>query len=257
MLFLCARRGGNYPIGSRNEFAKCATLSTGMAGWYEHASETGVAATTSPAADLLLRVVIVDDHELMRSALRLLLTPEQGIEVVGEAASGAEVLALVAAQRPDVVVLDLQMPNIDGFQCLEQLRARYPEIKCVVLSASDDAETIGAALCAGAAGYVLKSINPLDLPAAIRQSIEGSFFQPSALVSADRHGAARAAGLSEKEVAVLGELAQGKSNRQIAQALWLSEQTVKFHLRNVYRKLGVANRTEALRLALDRHLVAA
>jgi DNA-binding NarL/FixJ family response regulator len=227
-----------------------------MAGWHEHAGESN-AATTSPASDRRLRVVVGDDHELMRSALRLMLTPEQGVEIVGEAANGAAVLALVEVHRPDVVVLDLQMPNIDGFQCLEQLCARYPEVRCVVLSASDDPETIGAALCRGAAGYVLKSINPLDLAAAIRQSVEGSFFQPNALASADRHGAARAAGLSEKEVEVLGELAQGKSNRQIAQSLWLSEQTVKFHLRNVYRKLGVANRTEALRLAFDRHLVAA
>jgi DNA-binding NarL/FixJ family response regulator len=207
--------------------------------------------------NMLLRVVVADDHELMRSALRILLTPDEGLVIVGEAASGASVLPLVEEHQPDVVVLDLQMPHMDGFQCLEQLRARYPEVRCVVLSASDDPEAIGAALSRGAAGYVLKSINPLDLPAAIRQSVEGSIFQPASVISVDRNGAARAAGLSEKEVEVLSELAQGKSNRQIAQAMWLSEQTVKFHLRNVYRKLGVANRTEALRLALDRHLVAA
>ena len=209
------------------------------------------------AFDAPLRVVIADDHELMRSALRLLLTAAEGLEIVGEAACGASLLALVEAQRPDVVLLDLQMPNIDGFQCLERLKAAYPEVTCVVLSASDDPSTIGAALGRGADGYVLKSINPLDVPAAVRQSVEHSIIQPSALLPADPHGAARAAGLSEKEVEVLGELAQGKSNRQIAQALWLSEQTVKFHLRNVFRKLGVANRTEALRLALDQHLVAA
>jgi DNA-binding NarL/FixJ family response regulator len=204
-----------------------------------------------------LRVVICDDHALMRSALRFLLTSAEGLEIVGEAADGAAVLSLVDAQRPDVVVLDLNMPQVDGLRCLEQLAADHPEVRCVVLSATDDPDTIAAALRRGAAGYVLKSVNPLDLPAAIRQSIEGSVFQATTLAATDRTGAARAAGLSEKEVEVLAELAQGKSNRQIAQTLWLSEQTVKFHLRNVYRKLGVANRTEALRLALDRHLVAA
>jgi len=226
-----------------------------MAGWHEHGRDRPAAATSATRQPL--RVLVCDDHALMRSALRLLLTSEQGLEVVGEAETGDAVLPLVEAHRPDLVVLDLQMPNVDGLQCLEQLRARHPEVTCVVLSATDDSETIAAALRRGAAGYVLKSINPLDLPAAIRQAVEGSVFQPSALLAADRNGAARAAGLSEKEVEVLGELVQGKSNRQIAQALWLSEQTVKFHLRNVYRKLGVANRTEALRLALDRHLVAA
>jgi DNA-binding NarL/FixJ family response regulator len=226
-----------------------------MAGWDERGrdrSAAGISADRPP-----LRVLVCDDHALMRSALRLLLTPEQGLEIVGEAATGAAVLPLVEALRPDLVVLDLQMPCVDGFQCLELIRSRFPEVTCVVLSATDESESIGAALRRGAAGYVLKSINPLDLPAAIRQAVEGSVFQPSALLAADRNDAARAAGLSEKEVEVLGELVQGKSNRQIAQALWLSEQTVKFHLRNVYRKLGVANRTEALRLALERHLVAA
>jgi DNA-binding NarL/FixJ family response regulator len=163
------------------------------------------------------------------------------------------------AQRlePDVVVLDLQLPRLDGLQCLELLATTCPRVRTVVLSAADDAETIDAAMRRGAAGYVLKSVNPLDLPAAIRQSVEGAVFQPARLLEGVRPPGSRAGGLSEKESAVLDELAKGYSNRQIAQALWLSEQTVKFHLRNVYRKLGVANRTEALRLAHDRHLVPA
>ncbi len=214
-------------------------------------------AASSPTGRPPLRVVVCDDHALMRSALRVLLTAEEGIEVVGEAATGGGVLPLVEELQPDVVVLDLNMPGMDGLRCLEQLRAQQPTVRCVVLSAIDDADTIAAALRRGAAGYVLKSINPLDLAAAIRQSVERSVFQATEFAGTDTHDAARTAGLSEKEVKVLGELAQGKSNRQIAETLWLSEQTVKFHLRNVYRKLGVANRTEALRLALDRDLVTA
>jgi DNA-binding NarL/FixJ family response regulator len=202
-----------------------------------------------------LRVVVCDDHALIRSALCLLLTPEEGLEVVGEAATGPEVLPLVDRTQPDVVVLDLHMPQLDGFRCLEQLAQRHPRVRIVVLSGSDDEATIDGALRRGAVAYVLKSIDPVDLPAAVRQAVSGCVYQPGALLAAARMSPSRAAGLSEKELGVLAELAKGHSNRQIAQTLWLSEQTVKFHLRNVYRKLGVANRTEALRLALDRHLV--
>jgi DNA-binding NarL/FixJ family response regulator len=203
-----------------------------------------------------LRVVVCDDHELMRSALCAVLTPDEGLEVVGEAADGNAMLALVEATEPDVVLLDLGLPGLDGLRCLELLRERHPDVATVVVSATDDPATIDAAFRRGAAAYALKSVNPLDLPATVRQAVEGSVFRP------DRSAAgalepSRATGLSEKEAVVLAELAKGHSNREIAQTLWLSEQTVKFHLRNVYRKLGVANRTDALRLALERDLVAA
>jgi DNA-binding NarL/FixJ family response regulator len=202
-----------------------------------------------------LRVVVADDHELMRAALRLLLTPAAGLDVVGEAARGADVLPLVVASDPDVVVLDLHMPGLDALQCVEQLATNHPGVRVVVLSAVDDRDTIEAALRRGAAAYILKSIDPLDLAAAIRQAVEGSVFQPGPLLADSRPRAAQAAGLSEKEAQVLAELSKGRSNREIAETLWLSEQTIKFHLRKIYRKLGVANRTEALRLALERHLV--
>lgn len=193
----------------------------------------------------------------MRAALRLVLTPAEAFEIVGEATNGAEVLSLVERTAPDVVLLDLQMPRLDGFQCLDHLERRQPNVTTVVLSGADDEASIEAALRRGAARYVLKSINPLDLPAVIRQSVEGSVFQPGSLAAGGRSGAARKAGLSEKETEVLAELARGQSNQQIAQRLWLSEQTVKFHLRNIYRKLSVTNRTEAVRFAFDRRLVEA
>jgi DNA-binding NarL/FixJ family response regulator len=209
-------------------------------------------ATANRAA---LRVVVADDHALMRSTLRLLLTPADGLHVVGEAATGAEVVPLVERTKPDVVVLDLHMPGLDGLQCVEQLAGSHPEVTAVVLSAVDDRDTIEAALRRGAAAYILKAIDPRDLAGTIRQSVEGCVFQAGTLLADSRPPAARAAGLSDKEAQVLVELTKGQSNRQIAETLWLSEQTIKFHLRNVYRKLGVANRTEALRLALERHLV--
>jgi DNA-binding NarL/FixJ family response regulator len=203
-----------------------------------------------------LRVVVCDDQELMRSALRAVLTPDEGIEVVGEASDGTALLALLEAEEPDVVTLDLGLPGLDGLRCLELLRERHPRVATVVVSGSDDPATIDAAFRRGAAAYALKSVNPLDLPATVRQAVEGSVFRPDR-ASRDGLESSRANGLSEKEAVVLAELAKGHSNREIAQALWLSEQTVKFHLRNVYRKLGVANRTDALRLALERDLVAA
>lgn len=202
-----------------------------------------------------LRVVVADDHELMRATLRLLLTPSEGLEIVGEAATGADVVPIVERTEPDVVVLDLHMPVMDGLQCVEQLAASHPEVTSVLLSAVDDPGVIEAGLRRGAAAYVLKGIDPLDLAAAIRQSVAGCVIQPRGLLADRPSSAAAAAGLSEQEARVLAQLAKGQSNRQIAEALWLSEQTIKFHLRNVFRKLGVANRTEAVRLSLERHLV--
>lgn len=209
----------------------------------------------APVSRAPLRVVVADDHELIRSTLRLLLTPAEGLEIVGEATTGAQVSPLVERTSPDIVVVDLHMPGMDGLQCVEQLAATHPEVAAVILSGVDDQGVIEAGLRRGAAAYVLKTIDPLDLAAAIRQSVAGCVFQPGTLLGDRPPSAAAAAGLSEQEARVLAELAKGRSNRQIAEALWLSEQTIKFHLRNVYRKLGVANRTEALRLALDRHLV--
>jgi DNA-binding NarL/FixJ family response regulator len=208
----------------------------------------------APARRVPLRVVVADDHELIRSTLRLLLTPAEGLEIVGEAATGAQLAPLVEQTRPDVVVVDLHMPGMDGLQCVEQLVADHPEVTPILLSAVDDPGVVEAGLRRGAAAYVLKTIDPRDLPAAIRQSVAGCVLHRGPAADGPPSGAT-AAGLSEQEARVLGELTKGHSNRQIAETLWLSDQTIKFHLRNVYRKLGVANRTEAMRLALERHLV--
>lgn len=207
------------------------------------------------ASRVPLRVVVADDHELIRSTLRFLLTPSEGLEIVGEAVTGAEVASIVERTRPDVVLLDLHMPVMDGLQCVEQLATTHPEVVSVILSAVDDPSVVEAALRRGAAAYVLKAIDPVDLAAAIRQTVAGCVFQAGTLLGNGPPSAVAAAGLSDQEARVLAELAKGQSNRQIAETLCLSEQTIKFHLRNVYRKLGVANRTEALRLALDRHLL--
>jgi DNA-binding NarL/FixJ family response regulator len=197
-----------------------------------------------------LKILVVDDHALMREAVLAILDSAEGLEVVGEADSAATALAQTAALEPDLVLLDLRLP--EGLGCLDALRRLHPQTKVLIFSAVDDAELVATALARGAEGYVLKRIDPLDLPAAIRQTVERSVFNQQSLPVE-----APAGGLSAKELTVLEHLALGQSNREIASQLWVSDQTVKFHLRNVYRKLGASTRTEAIRIAHERALVAA
>ena len=202
-----------------------------------------------------LRVVIADDHELMRGVVRLMLEQAEGYEVVGEASTGSEVLPLVARTQPNLVLLDVGLPGIDGLTLLAQIRERHPRANVVMLSASDDPRQIAAALRRGASGYVLKSIGPEDLASVLRQAVEGTVFHAVAAPGAESDDAAKAVGLSQKERVVLEQLALGRSNKEIAKELWVSEQTVKFHLRRIYRKLGVATRTDAVRYAYEHDLV--
>ena len=203
-----------------------------------------------------IRVVLAEDHALMRDAIRMVFDEAEDIELVGEAANGHELLPLVARVQPDFVLLDVQLPGLDGLACLEQLAAEHPNVRVAMLSAVDDRHVIESSFRRGAHGYIRKTVNPFDLPAAIRQIVDDTVIHRS--LSPRKDGSVRqASGLSEKEAAVLAELSQGRSNKEIAARLWLSEQTVKFHLRNIYRKLGITSRTEALRFAYEHDLVPA
>ena len=201
-----------------------------------------------------LRVLLADDHELMLAGIRSALERAEDIEIVGEARRGSDVLALVGRTRPDVVLLDLRMPGMDGLAVLELLAKRHPDVKVIVLSVFADPDHVEAALKRGASGYVVKSVNPLDLPSAIRQAVEGSVYHAVGLSRIGEESAAKA-GLSEREITILNAVARGLSNEAIAKELWVTEQTVKFHLTNIYRKVGVANRTEAARYAYQKGLV--
>lgn len=201
-----------------------------------------------------LRVAIADDHRLMLDGIRRALETAPDIRVVGEAMSGEEMLALVPRVRPDVVIMDLRMPNGDGLTTLGRLKKDHPDVKVIILSMFDDPEHIERALQQGASGYVVKSINPLDLPSTVRQVVEGTVYhprgrggEPGAIGAVQT--AAQATGLTERELSILRLVAEGMSNLEIANRLFVTEQTVKFHLSNIYRKLGVANRTEATRYA--------
>jgi DNA-binding NarL/FixJ family response regulator len=202
-----------------------------------------------------IKVVLGEDHALMRDAIRMVFAEADDIELVGEAANGHELLSLVARAEPDFVLLDVQLPGLDGLACLEVLAAEHPDVRVAMLSAVDDRHVIESSFRRGARGYIRKTVNPFDLPAAIRQIVDDTVIHRP--LTTERHGTARQVpGLSEKEATVLAELAQGRSNKEIARRLWLSEQTVKFHLRNIYRKLGITSRTEALRYAYEHDLAA-
>ena len=203
----------------------------------------------------MVKVMLADDHQLMLDGIRRALEECPDVEVVGEAHSGSQVLPLVGQTGPDVVLLDIRMPGMDGLACLDLIQERFPAVKVVMLSVFDDAQRIQSALARGASGYIVKSVNPLDLPSAVRQAVEGTVFHALGLPEEGPDSAARSAGLTEREVSILRAVARGLSNQAIGKELWVTEQTVKFHLTNIYRKLGVANRTEAARYAYQRGLV--
>jgi DNA-binding NarL/FixJ family response regulator len=203
-----------------------------------------------------MRVLIADDHPLILAGIKHALETAEDFEVVAETNNGAQVLPLVSQTQPDLALLDMRMPGMDGLTCLERIRKRYPDVKVVILSVSTDPGIIQDVLNRGASAYIVKSVNPADVPSALRQAVEGSVFSaiglPETQVADD---AAKAAGLTERETAILKALARGLSNDAIGKELWVAEQTVKFHLTNIYRKLGVSNRTEATRYVYEHGLV--
>jgi DNA-binding NarL/FixJ family response regulator len=198
---------------------------------------------------MALRVLLADDHKLVLEAVQRQLEQSEDFTVVATTNSGARIADLVARHHPDMVLLDLHMPEVDGLQALDQIRARDKDIKVVMLSASNEPTTIQSALSRGANGFILKSVNPVDLPSALRQIHEGTVFHAGMVGAAPAASAADAAGLTEREVTLVRALARGLSNKEISKELWITEQTVKFHLSNIYRKLEVANRTGAVRWA--------
>jgi DNA-binding NarL/FixJ family response regulator len=201
-----------------------------------------------------MKVLIADDHRLMVEGIRRALEPAEDIEIVGEASAGSQVLPLVRRLSPDVVLLDMRMPHMDGLTCLDQIRKNCPDVKVIVLSVFSDPEQIQAAFRHGANGYIVKSVNPVDLPSAIRQAVEGTVFHAIGFPEATDESVGKANGLTERELSILRAVARGLSNQAIGKELWVTEQTVKFHLTNIYRKLHLANRTEAARYAYQHGL---
>jgi DNA-binding NarL/FixJ family response regulator len=198
---------------------------------------------------------VADDHRLMLAAVRRALSRSEAVEVVAEVDDATKILPAIGETRPDVVLLDIRMPQLDGLTCLERIRRVYPGIAVVVLSTFAGDEQLDGARDRGASGYIVKTVDPLQLASMVTEAVrspEFVVFRPDAVdpgeAVEDFHG------LSERELAILRALTRGLTNRDIGRELWLSEQTVKFHVRTVYRKLGLTSRIEAARYAISRGL---
>ncbi len=195
----------------------------------------------------MIRVLLAEDHGLVRAGLERLLATVADVEVVGSASDGAEAVELAAETRPDVVLMDLSMPNVDGIEATRQILAAGGEAQVVVLTSVSDRERILAALDAGAIGYLLKDAEPDELIGGIRAAARGeSPLSPKAaraLLTARAEG--ERAELSPREREVLRCVAEGKPNKLIARELGISEKTVKTHLTRVFQQLGVTDRTQA------------
>jgi DNA-binding NarL/FixJ family response regulator len=197
--------------------------------------------------------IILDDHPLWLEALEPLLR-EVGIDVVGRATSGEEALELLAEHKPDLFFADLHLNGgVGGATCVREAVRRFPALNVIVLSGYDDPASVEEALSAGAAAFISKSALPEDLGSAVRQVFTHSVFlasQHQRRAYRPSRQSNRLPGLTRREAEVLELVAKGYSNGRVANLLWVTEQTVKFHLSNIYRKLGVANRTEATHWAL-------
>lgn len=211
-----------------------------------------------------IRVLIVDDHLIVREGLRLILETDEDLVVVGEAADGLECLELVALHQPDVILLDLLMPRMDGLTTIEQLRQCYPQIAIIILTTYNEDSLMLRGLRAGACSFLLKDTSRSDLLAAIHAAAHGTtFLKPDILA---RVLAAQPAPpppqpahaeepLTEREHAVLQRTARGERNKEIAYALGISERTVKAHLASIYQKFGVDSRAAAVAIAAQRGLL--
>jgi DNA-binding NarL/FixJ family response regulator len=212
----------------------------------------------------VIRVLIVDDHAVVREGLRAFLDLQADVEVVGEAADGRAALEQAEQLRPEVILMDLVMPGLDGVGAMRQLRSSLPEGRVIVLTSFLDEDRLLPAIQAGAAGYLLKNAEPAELVRAIRAAHRGeTIIDPSAaarLVRALAGGGApahaEAGRLTPREHEVLELIARGQSNKRIALALGISEKTVKTHVGHVLAKLGVTDRTQAALLAVRDGLVA-
>jgi DNA-binding NarL/FixJ family response regulator len=204
-----------------------------------------------------IKVLLADDHPLIIAGIRRTIEHVEDMEVVGEAHSGEELLQLIERRGPDLVLMDLRMPGVHGVEVIEHIRSSWPKIKTVVLSACDDRPTIDAALNAGASAYVLKSAHTVDIASVLRQASSGAVFHapasPVPRAGADQGPALPV--LTDRERSILSAVASGLTTSAISRDLWISEHTIKFHLTNIYRKLGVANRAGAVRYALENGIV--
>lgn len=211
----------------------------------------------------MIRVLIVDDHLVVREGLQLILSLEADIAVVGEAADGATAVRLAGELQPDVVLMDLRMPGMDGLEAIGYIRAQWPEIAIIILTTYNEDDLLRQGLQAGARSFLLKDTDRETLFRTIRAAARGeTLLQPEILQRAlhpqpaERETTVVAdESLTEREMMVLTAVARGDRNKEIAQQLGVAERTVKAHLTNIYNKLGVESRAEATAVALQRGIL--
>jgi DNA-binding NarL/FixJ family response regulator len=200
--------------------------------------------------------VLLDQHPLWHEAVQPVLDRLQ-VQVIAKTTSAEEALSILEERSPDMLLLELDLPDngLDGISLIREAKDRNAGLRVIVLSLYDNPHEVEAAFVAGAAAYVLKSVRPEDLATAVRQAFEPSIYLPGSK-PASRDGG-RSKLLTERELEIVRLVGEGHSNRELARMLWVTEQTVKFHLTNIYRKLGVSNRTEASRWAQTQGLLSA
>jgi two-component system, NarL family, response regulator LiaR len=206
-----------------------------------------------------IRVMLVDDHAVVRSGLAAFLLAYDDLELVGEAGGGAEAVRMCITCQPDVVLMDLVMPGMDGAAATRAIRERCPQVQVIALTSFKEEELVQGALQAGAIGYLLKNVSANELAAAIRSAHAGrATLAPEAaeaLIHATTHPPTLGHDLTDREREVLALLVQGLSNPDIAEQLVVSRSTVKFHVSSILSKLGATGRAEAVALALQNHLI--
>ena len=216
-----------------------------------------------PDRPKVVRILIADDHEVVRIGLRSLLERYPEFQVVGEAASGAAAIEMVDRLLPDVVVMDIRMPEVNGVDACRRIRERHPEVKVIMLTSYPDDEAVFGAVMAGASGYVLKQVGSTELVDAIHTvargeslldpSVTGKLLERVRMMSAEEQPPHEKLNIQERRILAL--IAQGKTNREIAEALYLSEKTVRNYVSMILSKLGLANRAEAAAYAVRQNMV--
>jgi NarL family two-component system response regulator LiaR len=206
-----------------------------------------------------IRVMLVDDHNVVRSGLATFLRAYDDLELVGEASNGAEAVDLCHGNKPDVILMDLMMPEMDGIAATRAILTEYPDVKVIAMTSFEEEELVQGVLAAGAISYLLKNVTSDELAAAIRAASMGrSTLSPEAakvLVQATRPAEQPWLELTEREREVLGFVVQGQSNRQIAEGMFISVATVKAHVSSILSKLQVSSRAEAIAYAIKHRLV--
>jgi NarL family two-component system response regulator LiaR len=208
---------------------------------------------------MTIRILLVDDHAVVRSGLSKFLLVNKDLEMVGEAADGAEAVTMVSIHKPDVVLMDLMMPGMDGITATREIHQKFPQVKVIALTSFSEQNMVQGALQAGAAGYLQKNVTAVELGNAIRSAYAGRMTLSSEAAQALANSVIQPQivgnAITERERDVLRCLVDGLNNNEIAEKLVVSLGTVKFHVSNIFQKLGVDSRVEAVKLAIEQKLV--